>query len=60
MAYPFNATWTTKTGKQIRIKDMTTGHLKNTLRLLERVTENYENQIELMANPFSEGIEVKE
>ena len=28
--------WTTREGKQIRIRDMTTQHIKNCLRMLER------------------------
>lgn len=28
--------WTTKNGKQIRVSEMTTSHIKNCLRMLER------------------------
>lgn len=37
--------WITKSGKKIRIKDMTTSHLYNTVKLLERKAKQYQQDL---------------
>lgn len=41
-----NSTWTTKNGKEIRIKEMTTDHLKNIMKFFEKRIEEYENYLD--------------
>ncbi len=37
--------WTTKDGRQIKFKDMETGHLLNTIKMLENNVPKYREQI---------------
>ena len=38
---PTNDTWTTRDGRRIKIEDMTTGHIRNCMRMLGEENDVY-------------------